>query len=394
MADIRKKHDSAWLVRWREGGKQRYRQFRTEAEAVAYKEQVESAARTRRVLADVPGLPGWGGRALAAADARWSVTEYAKLMIDTQDLRDSTKFTYLRAVRLYLEPFDLGREDVRTIGPEQINRWWIELGKRGAGQQDAQRLLSKVLRRAVRVGDREDNPLLRTDVRKPRHKREEDFDPLTAEQIEQLADAAAAPREKGYRGRAGDMVRRRDRLMILVMGFAGLRAGEVGGLRKQDMIKTPEGRCQLRIRQQVVKDAPRTAPRLAPPKTPAARRTITIACSLWEEIWAFVDEYAPAPDGRIFHGPNGEMRTHADMNNAVTAAARRLGMAGVHSHLLRHSAVSLLIHARANPRQIQAFVGHADISMTLGTYGHLFDQSGTELADVMEGLREQYRNGS
>ena len=36
-------------------------------------------------------------------------------------------------------------------------------------------------------------------------------------------------------------------------------------------------------------------------------------------------------------------------------------------------------------------MGHSNITMTLGTYGHLFDQAGTELADIMEGLREQHR---
>jgi integrase len=81
------------------------------------------------------------------------------------------------------------------------------------------------------------------------------------------------------------------------------------------------------------------------------------------------------------------------IRNSVYAAGKRIGIR-VHPHLLRHSAVSLLIHAGANARAIQAFVGHADISETLGTYGHLFDQSGTELANIMEGLREQHRKGS
>jgi integrase len=46
-----------------------------------------------------------------------------------------------------------------------------------------------------------------------------------------------------------------------------------------------------------------------------------------------------------------------------------------------------------NPRQIQSFVGHADITMTLQTYGHLFDESGTEAATIMDRLRDEHRNG-
>jgi integrase len=254
-------------------------------------------------------------------------------------------------------------------------------------------MLSKVINRAIRVGDREDNPLLRTpEVKKPRRVREAEFDPLTADQIEELADAATRA-TKGFPGELGQMTRQRDRLLILVMGFAGLREGEAAGLRVQDLVKTPDGKCQLRIRQQVVQDEAGEPPRVAPLKTPASRRTITISPSLWQELKAFADEFGPAEDGRVFRGPNGEMRYGALIRNTVRTAGKRIGMPGVYPHLLRHSAVSLLIHAGANPRAIQAFVGHTDIAMTLGTYGHLFDQGGSALADIMEGLREQHRNG-
>jgi integrase len=65
----------------------------------------------------------------------------------------------------------------------------------------------------------------------------------------------------------------------------------------------------------------------------------------------------------------------------------------VHAHLLRHSAVSLLVDDGANPKAIQAFVGHSTITMTLGVYGHLFDYGGQALADSMERRREAHRNG-
>ncbi len=189
------------------------------------------------------------------------------------------------------------------------------------------------------------------------------------------------------------MTRERDRLTILVMGLAGLRAGEAGGLRRQDLIKTPKGDCQVRVRQQVVRDTPKEAPHVAPVKTPSSRRTVPMPCSLWDELVAFADRFGTASDGRIFYGPNGECRDHLLTNGVVRRAAKRAGMPGVHSHLLRHSAVSLLIHAGHNAKQIQAFAGHASVTMTLDVYGHLFDQAGAELGDTMERLREQHRNG-
>jgi integrase len=214
-----------------------------------------------------------------------------------------------------------------------------------------------------------------------------EVEPLTPAQIEALADAALVAR----RGGVSEMSKHRDRLEILVMGFAGLRAGEVGGLRRQDMRRVGK-RCQLRLRQQVTRITGQGAS-VTPLKTQAAMRTVDVACSVFKELESFVKRHPPAADGRVFHGPNGELRAHNDVNHAVVSAGKRIGL-DVNAHQLRHTAVSLLIDKGANPRAIQAFVGHSDVRMTLGTYGHLFDQGGQALADIMESLREQHRNGS
>jgi len=390
VADIRKKSDTAWLVRWREDGKQRYKQFRKEDEAVAFKKERDGDALGRKIMAAplTGSAAAWfgGGSPAEATEDRWSVAGYARRMVEADaSLANSTKFTYLRAIDKHFADTGLGRADVREVTTETIRDWWAALPE--GARWDSYRLLSKIVNRALTVGDREDNPLKRApEIRKPRRGREVDFDPLTASQIEDLADAAL----KATKGLP--MAHERDRLLILVMGFAGLRAGEAGGLRRQDLIRTGD-RCQLRLRQQVVRDTPKEAPHLAPLKTRSSRRTITIACSLFEELVDFCDRYPPAEDGRIFHGANGEARDHQLINGMVHRAARRAGMTGVHSHLLRHSAVSLLINAGANAKQVQAFAGHADVSVTLGTYSHLFDSAGTELADIMERLRREHRDG-
>ncbi|MEO4053418.1 tyrosine-type recombinase/integrase [Solibacillus sp. CAU 1738] len=44
-------------------------------------------------------------------------------------------------------------------------------------------------------------------------------------------------------------------------------------------------------------------------------------------------------------------------------------------HELRHTSASLLIHAGEHPRVIQGRLGHADIKMTMNTYGHLLPES-------------------
>jgi integrase len=386
------KKGNRWYVRWREDGRKRARSFDSESAALEFKATVEPSA-LDRVMRSLPAdkrefaLHGYEGA--PRAEKGWSVAHYVRRMIDAdRELRPTTRALYLRNLRLHVEDTDLGRTDVRDVAPDDLTTWWTSLDAGPGARRNVHQLVSKALNRAVVAGDRQDNPLRRApEVRRPGKGRQVEVEPLTPAQIEALADAALVAR----RGGVSEMSKHRDRLEILVMGFAGLRAGEVGGLRRQDMRRVGK-RCQLRLRQQVTRITGQGAS-VTPLKTQAAMRTVDVACSVFKELESFVKRHPPAADGRVFHGPNGELRAHNDVNHAVVSAGKRIGL-DVNAHQLRHTAVSLLIDKGANPRAIQAFVGHSDVRMTLGTYGHLFDQGGQALADIMESLREQHRNGS
>jgi len=400
MASIVRKPNGTFLVRWREGGRssrQQSRQFGTEAQALAFKKEKEQERglgpyRTRREQ-QLAEARFWGELAPPSAEEGWSIASYIRRMVEAQDLRPTTRALYLRNLRVHVEDTDLGRADVRYAMPQDVTDWWTNLKKRaGVGaRRNVVQLVSKAFNRAQLVGDRDDNPLRRApEVKRPSKARQVEVEPLTYGQVMDLAEAARVPR-RGQVGPVAEMARERDRLEVLVMGIGGLRAGEVGGLRRQDMARQA-GRCQLRLRQQVVRETGKPA-YVSQLKTDAARRTVTIPCWLWDEIEAFVRTHPPLEGGRVFHGPNGEPRAHNDVNHAVQAAGKRIGM-DVNAHQLRHTAVSLLIDRGANPRAIQRFVGHSDIKMTLGTYGHLFDEGGAALADIMAELHEEHRNGS
>jgi integrase len=171
--------------------------------------------------------------------------------------------------------------------------------------------------------------------------------------------------------------------MILLGGYVGLRAGEVGGLRTKDI---DAERCRITVAQAVVRT--RSGLSLGQPKTEKSRRPLTILCSLSEEIVAFTKDNPPAADGRIFHKDGGGMIDHI----YLTKLSQRVG--SVSFHELRHACASLLIDSGANPRAIQVYLGHSDLRTTLQTYGHLFDQGGDALADSMQARRDAHRNGS
>jgi integrase len=389
VADIRKKHDRAWLVRWREDAKQRYRQFRTEDEAQAFKERIEGETRARKVLADVPGIPGWeGGPLPKAADSAFSVAGYARRLAQDPDLRPTTRTEYGRRIHHYLDGTALGQMDIQHVQPADLAEWWAGLRDAKTGEpagvgvrRNAAKLIARVFNRAVQVGDIDVSPLQRVpEIKRPRVRKRDNA--LTIAQLERLATAAAEGE-----GRS-EQVRRRDRLIVLVMGFGGLRASEVGGLNASDVHRNGK-RCRLRVARAVVREGGRTY--LTELKTEAARRTVSIPCSVADELEAFLRAYEI--DGPLFTQRSGQLMNRNSIAHVVERAAARAGLQGVHAHALRHTAASIAVQAGANPEALRAMLGHSDVRITLGTYTHLWTWGADEIADTMERLRDEYRNG-
>jgi hypothetical protein len=59
---------------------------------------------------------------------------------------------------------------------------------------------------------------------------------------------------------------------------------------------------------------------------------------------------------------------------------------GLRIHDLRHTAVALWIAAGANPKEVAARAGHASVSFTLDSFGHLYPEADTALRDRLDAL--------
>jgi hypothetical protein len=59
-------------------------------------------------------------------------------------------------------------------------------------------------------------------------------------------------------------------------------------------------------------------------------------------------------------------------------------MPGLHPHELRHTAASLAIASGADVKLVQRMLGHKSATMTLGQYGHLFDDRLNDVADRLD----------
>jgi integrase len=389
VARIISKPNGKYLVRWREVGEknEKSREFKTESEAEAHKAYVEGRVAfdraagniSSRTVARHPALETLPKGRTGDPKPGYPLKDYLRTLIETdKELRPSTRELYLTGLRVHIEPEPLGRADIRTMTGDMVKEYWSKhwsgaLDGRVGARRNVYLLLSKAFTSAIREGIIDVSPLKRAGIRQPVKGRKEEVIPLTSDQIEDIGKAA---------------VSNRGRVAILLMGFGALRAGEVGGLRVQDI---DFERCKLNLRQQVTRTRVE-GKYISPLKTRAARRTVSVPCSLAEELKAFIESEPAADDGRVFHGPNGELWSHSNINHMVKRAGKAAGIGGVFSHVLRHSAVSIWIEDGHNAKAIQRMVGHSDIQTTLQTYGHLFDEGGASLAETMERRRESYRN--
>jgi hypothetical protein len=89
MASLQHRRDR-YYVRRRDGGrdsKEHTEVFRALADAEAFKAEIERGETARRVLRDVPGIPGWndGGGYLGTKPVGDPLVEYARRMIELDD---------------------------------------------------------------------------------------------------------------------------------------------------------------------------------------------------------------------------------------------------------------------------------------------------------------------
>ena len=163
-----------------------------------------------------------------------------------------------------------------------------------------------------------------------------------------------------------DAIGRRWRPAVALGAGAGLREGEALGLT---VARTDFLRRKIHVRQQAqrgalvdLKSRRRTAP----------SRPMT---GCWRPSRRTWPGSARARAGSSWPAPAGD-RGGEPFTDAWRAAVERAGLPkGTRFHDLRHFYASTLIAANLNPKVIQARLGHATISETMDTYGHLFPDS-------------------
>ena len=167
------------------------------------------------------------------------------------------------------------------------------------------------------------------------------------------------------------------RTLYLVAIHTGLRRGELLGLRWRDVdlqkgllhvrrslgrVRSGEGHGEREGPHYVVEEAAL--------KSRHSRRTVDLSQTAAQALLALPAGDEPARDFVFRSQAGGPI----DPDNVDRAFKRHLAAADlpeIRFHDLRHTHASLLVAAGVHPKAMQARLGHASITTTLNTYGHL-----------------------
>ncbi len=163
--------------------------------------------------------------------------------------------------------------------------------------------------------------------------------------------------------------------MIKITALYGLRRSEVLGI-KWDSIDFESRRLTIKhtvvtVNSTVEKDNT---------KNSSSRRSFVLTDEALQIFW---DLKAEEEKNRRFFGPgyheNEYVFKRADgtpfrpdfVTSHFSMLLRTNGLPHIRFHELRHSCASMLLNDGFTLKDVQAYMGHADISMTADTYGHL-----------------------
>ncbi len=223
----------------------------------------------------------------------------------------------------------MSQDVVGTLSLANVRLYQYAMAEQGASRATVQRRLvslNRFGRWLVRYGHLADNPLAnigfpRKERRLPRV--------LDWNQVEQAIVGETRPRE---------------RAILSLLAYGGLRRGEVVGLRVGDFSPSAS---TLHVRGKGNKDRVVVLPRIG-----------------GQALAKYVASRATAPpDAALFVTAAGRPISYRAVTRAVRWAARRLGV-HVHPHMFRHSYATELLERGADIRDIRDLLGHESVATT------------------------------
>lgn len=239
-----------------------------------------------------------------------------------------------------------GRRPLVSVRPSEVQSWAADISRRqsAATARHSLGVLLRVFDYAVRDGAIHRNPA--AGIRLPKVQGN-DPRPLTHEELWRLVDRLKAPR---------------DRLLVLVAGYCGLRWGELAALRWLDVDLQ---RNTLRVARAYSEEAPRGD--MSPVKDHQAR-TVPIPGVVSDELAKMGVEQKP--DRLVFPSANSTPLRNRNFRRDVFDDAVHALDLDITPHNLRDTAASLAIQAGASVVAVARLLGHESAATTLNHYAN------------------------
>ena len=165
--------------------------------------------------------------------------------------------------------------------------------------------------------------------------------------------------------------------------YYGLRRSEVLGLRWTDIDFENK---TMTISNTVVQNGELRI-EVEETKTKKSHRSIGLIASTIPYLQALKEKQKEAGLilDKVCVWPDGNLVRPDYITRKATKIMKKCSLPHIRFHDLRHTAASILA-PHVTPKQLQEFLGHEDISTTLGIYTHILDDQRKATSDTMDSL--------
>jgi integrase len=217
--------------------------------------------------------------------------------------------------------------------------------------------LQAIYRRAVQREEVGTNPTVGLDLPRTQGRRDRIASPGEAAKL-----LAAVPEE--------------DRATWATAMYAGLRRGELRGLRWSD-IDLASG--VIRVERGWDDEEG-----IIEGKTRAARRSVPIAAVLRDLLISHKLRTGREGDALAFGTSEVSPFVPCNLRRRALTAWKTTELTPIGLHEARHTFASLMIAAGVNAKALSTYMGHASVSITFDRYGHLMPGNETEAAGLLD----------